>query len=89
MRNILSLGKPATFALYVHNMGQIAAQGVTVTDHVPAGTQLVEARPQPQQSEGGSLVWNLGTMQPGEERQILLQVIDKTVQPLAVLLGVM
>jgi uncharacterized repeat protein (TIGR01451 family) len=74
----IQVGKPATFALYVRNMGQVAAQAVTVTDHVPTGTQLVEARPQPQQSSDGSLVWNLGTMQPGEETQIVLQVMPQT-----------
>jgi uncharacterized repeat protein (TIGR01451 family) len=74
----IQVGKPATFALYVRNMGQIAAQHVTVTDHIPNGTQLIEARPQPQQSPDGSLVWNLGTMQPGEETQITLQVMPQT-----------
>src|SRR6185369_12885637 len=74
----IQVGKPATFALYVRNMGQIAAQHVTVTDHVPNGTQLIDARPQPQQSGDGSLVWNLGTMQPGEETQITLQVMPQT-----------
>jgi uncharacterized repeat protein (TIGR01451 family) len=74
----IQVGKPATFALYVRNMGQVAAQQVTITDHVPNGTQLIEARPQPQQSSDGSLVWNLGTMQPGEETQIVLQVMPQT-----------
>jgi len=49
-----------------------------VTDHVPAGTQLVDAKPQVQQSADGSLVWNLGTMQPGDETQITLQVMPQT-----------
>lgn len=74
----IQVGKPATFTLYVRNMGQIAAQNVTVTDHVPAGTQLLESRPQPQQSSDGSLVWNLGTMQPAEETQIILQVMPQS-----------
>jgi uncharacterized repeat protein (TIGR01451 family) len=74
----VQVGKPATFTLYVRNMGQMPAQNVTVTDHVPTGTQLIEARPQPQQSSDGSLVWNLGAMQPGEETQIALQVIPQT-----------
>jgi uncharacterized repeat protein (TIGR01451 family) len=74
----IQVGKPATFALYVRNMGQIAAQNVTITDHVPGGTQLIEARPQPQQSSDGSLVWSLGAMQPGEETQIVVQVMPQT-----------
>ncbi len=74
----IQVGKPATFALYVRNMGQVAAHNVAITDHVPAGTQLIESRPQPQQTGEGSLVWNLGTMQPGEETQITLQVMPQT-----------
>ncbi|HMC10399.1 MAG TPA: hypothetical protein VKH44_03880, partial [Pirellulaceae bacterium] len=62
----IQVGKPATFGLYVRNAGQVAAQNVVVTDHVPAGTQLLEARPQPQQAADGSLVWSLGTIQPGD-----------------------
>ncbi len=71
----IQVGKLATFALYVRNSGQVPAQNVVVTDHVPTGTQLVDAKPQPQQGADGSLVWNLGTMQPGEETQITLQVM--------------
>lgn len=74
----IQVGKPATFALYVRNMGQVAAQNVVITDHVPAGTQLIEARPQPQPSSDGSLVWNLGTLQPGEETQLTVQVMPQT-----------
>jgi uncharacterized repeat protein (TIGR01451 family) len=74
----IQVGKPATFELYVRNAGQVPAQNVVVTDHVPAGTQLIDARPPPQQSSDGSLVWNIGTLQPGEETQITLQVMPQT-----------
>jgi uncharacterized repeat protein (TIGR01451 family) len=56
----------------------VPAQNVVVTDHVPAGTQLVDAKPQPASNSGGSLVWQLGTMQPGEETQITLHVMPNT-----------
>src|SRR5262249_42001901 len=74
----IQIGKPATFELYVRNAGQVPAQNVVVTDHVPAGTQLVDARPPPQQGSDGSLVWNIGTMQPSEETQITLQVMPQS-----------
>jgi len=73
----IQVGKPAVFQLYVRNTGAVAAHGVTISDHVPAGTQLIDTRPQPQQAVDGSLVWNLGTMQPGEETQITLQVMPQ------------
>ena len=66
----IQVGKLATFTLYVRNSGQVPAQNVVVTDHVPAGTQLIDVKPQPQTGSDGSLWWNLGTMQPGEETQI-------------------
>jgi len=73
----IQVGKQATFELYVKNTGPVAAQQVVVTDHVPAGTQLVDVRPQPHRGADGSLVWSLGTMQPGEETQITLQVMPQ------------
>lgn len=73
----IQVGKPATFELLVRNVGPIAAQNVVVSDQVPAGTQLVDVRPQPAQGSGGSLVWQLGTMQPGEEKQIAIQVMPQ------------
>lgn len=73
----IQVGKQATFELYVKNTGPVAAQQVVVTDHVPAGTQLVDVRPQPQRGADGSLVWSLGTLQPGEETQITLQVMPQ------------
>lgn len=74
----IQVGKPATFELYVRNVGKVAASNVVVSDHVPAGTQLIDVRPQPQQGSDGSLVWSLGTMQPGDETQITLQVMPQT-----------
>ena len=73
----IQVGKAATFELYVRNTGQVPAHQVLVTDHVPAGTQLVDARPQPQQGPDGALAWGLGTLQPGEETQITLQVMPQ------------
>jgi uncharacterized repeat protein (TIGR01451 family) len=73
----IQVGKPATFELYVRNTGQVAAHHVVVTDHVPAGTQLVDVRPQPQQGASGELLWSLGTLQPGEETQITMQIMPQ------------
>lgn len=71
----IQVGKPATFELVVRNVGHVPAQHVVVTDHVPAGTQLADVKPQPAQNADGSLVWQLGTMQPGDEVGISLQVM--------------
>jgi uncharacterized repeat protein (TIGR01451 family) len=74
----IQVGKPATFELIVRNVGQVPAQNVVVSDHVPAGTQLADVKPQPAQSSDGSLVWQLGTMQPSDEVAIALQVMPQT-----------
>lgn len=74
----IQVGKPAVFEMLVRNTGQVPAQNVVVSDHVPTGTQLVDVKPQPQQGADGSLVWSLGTMQPGDEIAITLQVMPQT-----------
>jgi uncharacterized repeat protein (TIGR01451 family) len=73
----IQVGKPATFELVVRNAGQVPAQDVVVTDHVPAGTQLVAVRPQPAQGSDGAMVWSLGTLQPGEERTLTVEVMPQ------------
>ncbi|QDU25490.1 Large cysteine-rich periplasmic protein OmcB precursor [Anatilimnocola aggregata] len=73
----IQVGKLATFELHVKNVGQIPAQQVQVTDQIPRGTQLVEAKPQFQRAADGTLVWPLGTMQPGDEKVIQLQVMPQ------------
>lgn len=66
------VGAPVDFEITVRNSGATAATGVIVRDEAP--TQL-----QPQQlSEGGILtgqtaLWNLGTLQPGEQRVLRLR----------------
>jgi uncharacterized repeat protein (TIGR01451 family) len=74
----IQVGKPAVFEMLVRNTGQVPAQNVVITDHVPTGTELLEAKPQPQQAADGSLVWSLGTMQPGDEIAIAVQVMPQT-----------
>ena len=73
----IQVGKLATFELRVKNVGQIAAQQVQVTDHIPKGTQLVESKPPFQRAADGTLVWPLGTMQAGDEQVIQLQVMPQ------------
>lgn len=73
----MQVGKPTLVLLRVHNAGEVPAWDVVVTDYVPAGTQLLEARPRPQTSSDGLLVWHLGTLQPGEEAEIALHLLPR------------
>lgn len=70
----VQVGKLATFETRVRNVGQISAHEVIVTDHVPRGTRLESTTPQATEAADGTLTWNLGTMQPGDEVAISMQV---------------
>lgn len=70
----VQVGKVATFETRVRNVGQIAAHEVIVTDHVPRGTRLEATTPQATEAADGTLTWNLGTMQPGDEIAISMQI---------------
>ena len=74
----IQVGKPATFEVRVRNVGQVAAQRVVVTDHVPKGTQLEATQPEAQRGADGALSWALGTMQPGDEVVITMQLVPQT-----------
>lgn len=70
----VQVGKLATFETRVRNVGQAVAHDVVVTDHVPQGTRLESTNPPAQVGADGILTWNLGTMQPGDEVAISMQI---------------
>jgi uncharacterized repeat protein (TIGR01451 family) len=73
----IQVGKPATFTVRVRNAGQIAAEGVEIHDEVPQGAELVSTRPTANEVDG-KLVWQLGTLKPGDETTVQLQVTPLT-----------
>jgi uncharacterized repeat protein (TIGR01451 family) len=73
----IQVGKPAKFEIHVRNVGQTAAQQVVVTDHVPAGTQFVDAKPAPEQAADGSLVWNLGKLEANANKTISIELMPQ------------
>ena len=76
----VQLNATADFEIIVKNVGRVDANEVRVLDRVPAGTEFVGANPQPTQSpRDGRLQWDLGTLEPGQERRIVLQL--KPTQP--------
>lgn len=70
----IQLNQPADFQLIVKNIGRVAANNVRVFDEIPAGAQLIEATPQPSRGSAGRIDWNLGTLQPGQEKRIKLKL---------------
>lgn len=71
----IQVGKEATFQIHVRNTGQTAAHGVTIVDRVPKGTEFVTATPAPTRVANSQLTWELGTLQPGEETTVSLQLM--------------
>ncbi len=73
----IQVGKVAKFTTTVRNQGQVAAQGVEVHDLVPQGTELVGTTPQAEQGPKGELIWQLGTLKPGSETTVEMQLMPQ------------
>jgi len=70
----IQVGRPAVLKVVVRNTGAVAASGVEIHDQVPRGTQLLGTTPQASQDARGELVWSLGTLKPGGEATVEMQV---------------
>ena len=71
------VGKPAKFVIKVRNVGQVPAQNVVVTDQVPQGTRFLSASPETVPSADGSLVWDLGVLQPNEDATLTVELMPE------------
>jgi uncharacterized repeat protein (TIGR01451 family) len=55
-----------TFTIFYENTTGVRLTGVKITDNIPSGTTYVAGSSDPTASfDGGTLVWNLGTLDPG------------------------
>lgn len=57
------VGQPITYRIDVSNPGDLATEGVVVTDEIPAGLEYEGSTP-PAEPAGTNLRWNLGTLAP-------------------------
>jgi uncharacterized repeat protein (TIGR01451 family) len=71
----VQVGVPATFRITVVNSGAVPAHGVEVRDQVPRGMQLIETKPRASRGANGELLWELGTLKPGDELTVDLQLM--------------
>ena len=71
----IQVNQLATFETRVRNVGQVPAHDVRVRDFVPRGTRLERASPAVVPAVNGELTWNLGTLQPGQEVTISMQLM--------------
>ncbi|MGI9455416.1 MAG: hypothetical protein ACR2NU_02590 [Aeoliella sp.] len=70
----IQVGKSCKFSVVVRNTGQRPADNVVVQDEVPQGTRFLSASPQAE-SSGPTLSWQLGTLSPGEERTMEIELM--------------
>ncbi|MEM6469787.1 MAG: hypothetical protein AAF802_09570 [Planctomycetota bacterium] len=71
----VKVGRPASFVITVRNVGAVKATDVRVFDRIPTGTKLEDSTPPPNPKFQPELYWELGDMEPGEERVITLQLV--------------
>ncbi|MBN2474431.1 MAG: DUF11 domain-containing protein [Pirellulales bacterium] len=71
----IQVGRPATFHLVVRNTGQVAADEVHLRDEIPKGTRLISTMPRATRGARGELLWELGTVKPGDESKIEIQLM--------------
>lgn len=72
----IQVGKRCTFAIRIQNSGQRTAQNVQIRDEVPLGTELVGTAPRATVS-GSEVVWDLGTLSPGEQRTVEMELLPR------------
>jgi hypothetical protein len=73
----VSVGRPAVFETRVRNSGSSIAHQVLVMDRVPRGARLIDATPQYTETAEGLLIWDLGSLDPGQEALIKMQLMPE------------
>ena len=73
----VQIGKLAEFQLIVRNVGKVTVKQVIVQDQIPEGTRLIGAVPDITEQDGETLYWDLGTLEPGEEVIVAMQVMPE------------
>ncbi len=71
----IQVGRPAVLRVVVRNTGAAAASEVEIHDRVPRGTRLLGTAPPASQDARGELVWSLGTLKPGGETTVEMQIM--------------
>ena len=74
----IQVGKPAVFEIYVRNNGNTPAHEVAIYDVLPLGTELTSTEPRADRGPQGELVWTLGTLNPGDEAVVRMELLPTT-----------
>jgi uncharacterized repeat protein (TIGR01451 family) len=76
------LGQAVTYQIIVKNISSTPVQGVVVRTRVPAGVTVQATEPKAF-TEVNVLIWDLGVMQPRQERRLDLQLLPESKGDLA------
>lgn len=76
------IGRASTFQILVKNTGNTDAQQVTVRHKLPQGVKLQKTSPEGSSHED-TWIWNLGTLQPGQQKRIELEYLPQAQGELA------
>jgi len=71
----IQVGRPAVLRTIVHNAGPASAAAVEIHDQVPRGTRLLGTSPAVSQGRDGELIWSLGTLKPGADTTVEMQIM--------------
>jgi uncharacterized repeat protein (TIGR01451 family) len=71
----IQVGRPATFQIRLKNTGPVVAHAVELRDAVPKGTRLINTSPRANPGVRGELVWQLGSLKPGDEVSVEVQLM--------------
>jgi len=63
----LFINREAPYTITVTNVGTVPLNNITVTDSLPANTQLISVSGQPAQNNS-TVVWTIPSLQPGESK---------------------
>ncbi|MGC3970016.1 MAG: hypothetical protein QM775_22630 [Pirellulales bacterium] len=74
----IQIGKPAVFEILVRNTGTTVANNVEIHDVVPHGTTLTSSKPKAVGGQAGELVWQLGSLRPGDEATVQVELMPTT-----------
>jgi uncharacterized repeat protein (TIGR01451 family) len=70
----VKLGQPAAFQIVVKNVSQSPVHQTVVRQRIPAGVTVQATEPKAV-SDNDALVWDVGTLQPQQEKRIELQLL--------------
>lgn len=76
------LGQPVTYQIIVKNISSSAVNQVVVRNRLPAGVTVSATEPKAV-SDGNTLIWDLGTLQPRQEKRLDLKLLPESKGDLA------